>query len=505
MRETYADLLRVPMAKDPAATTSKRTQETFSETFSSYSEVDDLDLGSVMKASQAISGELRLEQLWKITLEILLENVGGQRGWFVMREQQGLTIAARAVADGEQAPLTAPIALDVEGDTPQLPVAVINTALRTREAVVLQDAAENPRFASDPYIKRERPKSVLCLPLHRRGHFEGAIYIENSLTAGAFSRERVEVVKLLSAQAAISMENAKLYGDQERLIEAQQRFVPSQFLESLGHPDIARVGLGEHVAKEMSVMFSDLRGFTSLSERLEPGEVIALLNAYFSSQSPPISRAGGFIDAYTGDEIMALFDAPPDGAVRAGIEMRRALEQHNRRSAAEGGPVLEAGIGMDTGPLVLGTVGGDDRLKCGVVGDVVNLSSRIEQLTKRYGVPFLIGDGTFRALAQPQRFSLRMVDRVAVKGKLIAVTLYEVLDAELDARRAAKESTRELLSGAHEHLAAREFKEACELLTEARSLDPDDRVLSLLGERAERYRDSPPTEAWQGFETLRTK
>lgn len=145
------------------------------------------------------------------------------------------------------------------------------------------------------------------------------------------------MIKLLSAQAAISMENAKLYGDQVRLIDAQQRFVPIQFLESLGHPDIATVGLGEHVAREMSVMFSDLRDFTSLSERLSPGAVIELLNSYFSTQVGPIAEAGGFIDAFTGDEIMALFGNVPDAAVRAGVRMHRELEDFNRRSVPREG------------------------------------------------------------------------------------------------------------------------------------------------------------------------
>ena len=135
--------------------------------------------------------------------------------------------------------------------------------LHTNSPVVLHDAARAGPFAKDAYLLARKPQSVLCIPLVRQGKFEGAIYMENSLTTGVFTDERIEIIKLLAAQVSISIENAKLYEDQQRLIEAQRRFVPSQFLESLHRHDIAHVDLGEHVAKTMSVMFADLRRFHS--------------------------------------------------------------------------------------------------------------------------------------------------------------------------------------------------------------------------------------------------
>ncbi len=120
--------------------------------------------------------------------------------------------------------------------------------------------------------------------------------MENSLAAGVFTEDRIEVVKLLAAQVSISIENAKLYQDQLQLIEAQRRFVPRQFLETLDRHDIAHVDLGEHVAKTMSVMFADLRDFTPLAESLEPRTVIELLNRFFASMELPILQAGGFVE-----------------------------------------------------------------------------------------------------------------------------------------------------------------------------------------------------------------
>ena len=168
--------------------------------------------------------------------------------------------------------------------------------LHTNSPVVLHDAAHGGRFAKDAYLLACKPQSVLCIPLVRHGKFEGAIYMENRLASGVFTEDRIEVIKLLAAQVSISIENANLYSDQLRLIEAQRRFVPNEFLESLHHHDIARVDPGEHVAKTMSVLFADLRDFTPVAERLDPRVVMELLNGYFVSMEPQISQAGGFID-----------------------------------------------------------------------------------------------------------------------------------------------------------------------------------------------------------------
>ncbi len=472
-------------------------------TQSGFFHTDSLDLSSVLKASQAISGELVLAQLWKTTMQILLENAGGQSGYLVERENDQLMIRALGEADGDGSVQAAPI--PVESADSVLPVSVVNNALRTSTPIVLSNATQSNRFATDPYIVKHQPMSVICIPLPRHGQWKAAVYMENNLTAGAFTEERVEIIKLLAAQASISMENARLYEEQTRLIEAQQRFVPSQFLQFLGHEDIARVNLGEHVAREMSVMFADLREFTPLAERLGPQQVIELLNRYFSHLSVPIAEANGFIDSYNGDEIMALFGLPAHLAVEAGTKMCRALEEFNTDSLARGGPELRMGIGVNTGPLVLGTVGGQDRMKCGVVGDTVNLASRVEQLTKVYHAPFLIGERTFRCLQEPAAFSIRMVDRVAVKGRAQAIELYEVLDAETPERRAAKEATKDRLELAMERYFDCDFAAAHDICNKALAQNPEDAVLSMFAKRSKRYLDEAPPEDWQCFETLTKK
>ncbi|HEX6052949.1 MAG TPA: adenylate/guanylate cyclase domain-containing protein, partial [Gemmatimonadaceae bacterium] len=463
-----------------------------------------LDMGSVIKASQTISGEIVVEQLLRTTLGILVENAGASVGYFVVREGESLVLRAQAGAGESSVTRALPATLAAEDET-VLPLSVVNHVLRTGSPVVLADGANAGRFGTDPYIRSRRPKSMICVPIERARRFSGAIYMENNLITGAFTADRVEVIKLLAAQAAISVENARLYEDQLRLTAAQGRFVPGQFLENLGHSDIAEVGLGEFVARDMSVMFADLRDFTPVAERLPPRDVIDLLNRYFSRIGVPIAEAGGFVDSYNGDEIMALFPLPADRAVEAGVAMAAALREFNIESRGRGWPALEMGIGVNSGPLVLGTVGSADRLKCGVVGDTVNTASRIEQLTKRYGARLLVGEQTVRLLQDSERFTLRAVDRVAAKGKAQAMTLYEVLDAEEPARRESREATRSRLDEARSLYADRRFSESHRVLMDARSIDPDDAVLTVLADRCRRYENDPPSADWQGVEALDSK
>ncbi len=495
--EEFAQLLRPQLASD-SGTSGTELYSTTAAVVDSAS----LDMTSVMKASQVISSEIVLEHLWTTTMRVMLENAGGQRGCFVVRKDGQLVIEGLSEVGDDAAVAAQSIPVDGADGALALPISIVYHVLHTNSPVVLQDAARGGRFAKDTYLLARKPQSVLCIPLVRQGKFEGAIYMENRLAAGVFTEDRIEVIKLLAAQVSISIENAKLYADQQRLIEAQRRFVPSEFLESLHHHDIARVDPGEHVAKTMSVLFADLRNFTPLAERLDPRSVMELLNRYFVSMEPQISQTGGFIDSFDGDGIKALFDVPADAAVRAGIGMWRALDEFNRRSAALSQPQLQMGIGINTGRVVLGVVGGRNRMQCSFIGDTANLASRIEQLTKFYRARLLITDHTFHSLNESNAFAIRIVDRVAVKGKNAGVQLYEVIDAEAPERRVVKLETRALLGSAMEKYFGREFKIARTAFERMCFEAPDDVVPALFAERCVRYLQEPPPEDWNGFERL---
>lgn len=455
--------------------------------------LDQIDMKSVFKASQIISGELVLEKLLNATLKLLIENSGAQRGVLIEQKSDKSSILA-AIDLNKKKTSEATFKQNI-------PLTLVNTSFRTNETIVLDNASAVNPYSSDPYINSKKPLSVLCVPLPFRGKQKLAIYLENNLTRSVFTEERVKIIKLLAAQATISIENAKIYKAQEKLLTAQQRFVPIQFLKNLGHEDIAKVKLGESVLMEMSVLFSDIRDFTPLVEKLSPQEVIELLNEYFSQIGIPITESGGFIDSYAGDEIMALFSVPPQQAVMAGIKMNKALSNFNKHS----GTTLKVGIGMNTGPLVLGTMGGADRMQCSVLGDTVNLASRIEQLTKPYGACFLIGEDTYNGLDMKESFSLRLIDRVAVKGKGKAVRLYEVLDAETEERRAKKEAGIKNLEAGMEAYYNRDFRLAFKIFNNCIHEDPEDNVYHIFARRSKNYQLNPPGEDWEWFEKLTEK
>lgn len=206
---------------------------------------DVLDMASVMKASRAISGEIVIEQLLKTVMEILLENAGAERGFFVTCENESVQIVAHSPAE-----MFAHSSLE---DETSLPLSILNYVLRTRENVVLDDATRSNRFENDPYIRQTQPKSVICMPIIRQGELEGAIYLENNLTVGAFTEERLEVMTLLAAQASISIENARLYTSLESKVRERTRELATT-LEDLKHAQAQLVqsekmaGLGTLVA-----------------------------------------------------------------------------------------------------------------------------------------------------------------------------------------------------------------------------------------------------------------
>ncbi|AUI68056.1 adenylate/guanylate cyclase domain-containing protein [Beggiatoa leptomitoformis] len=222
-----------------------------------------------------------------------------------------------------------------------------------------------------------------------------------------------------------------LISERTKLEASMSRFVPHEFLSFLNKKSIVDVNLGDHTEREMSVLFSDIRGFTSLSEAMTPQQNFNFINAYLSRMEPIISEHRGFIDKYIGDAIMALFPKNVDHAVQAAIGMLQALNDYNETRGRPGRPKLRIGIGIHTGLLMLGTVGGQSRMDGTVISDAVNLASRTESLTKTYGVCLLITEQTYQKLENPKNYKIRLLDRVIVKGKTNLVTLYEIYDADL--------------------------------------------------------------------------
>jgi len=257
---------------------------------------------------------------------------------------------------------------------------------------------------------------------------------------------------------------------------AYGRFVPHQFIQLMDKQSVVDVKLGDHVEKEMSILFSDIRGFTSISEAMTPQENFDFINAYLSRMEPIIGRHHGFIDKYIGDAIMALFPSSVDHAVQAAVGMLMRLAEYNTTRGRPGRPVLKIGIGIHTGLLMLGTVGGENRMDGTVIADAVNLASRTEGLTKTYGTGMLITEQVYQRLQDASQYKIRVIDRVRVKGKTAEVTVYEVFDADPPAGVALKLQTLADFEAGFNHYHRQDVAQALSCFNRVLAINPEDKA-----------------------------
>ncbi|MBD1919928.1 CHASE2 domain-containing protein [Microcoleus sp. FACHB-831] len=280
-------------------------------------------------------------------------------------------------------------------------------------------------------------------------------------------------------------ERQKFTNQLYQINKANERFVPRKFLQLLEKESILDVQLGDHVQLDMSILFTDIRDFTTLSEKMTPEENFKFINAYLSHMEPVIRENNGFIDKYIGDAIMALFGGSADDAVKAGIDILHRLAEYNTTRNTPESPPIQIGIGINTGSLMLGTVGGRNRMDGTVISDAVNLASRLEGLTKYYGVSLLISHNTFSCLQRCDEYGLRLIDRVKVKGKSEMVSVFEIFDADPPEVRESKLATKATFEQAVFHYYMHSFTEAAQLFQRCLEITPWDKVAQIYLERCQ--------------------
>lgn len=226
-------------------------------------------------------------------------------------------------------------------------------------------------------------------------------------------------------------------------LESFSRFIPQEFLRALGKTDIVDVKLGDQVQLDMAILFSDIRSFTALSEKMTPQQNFAFLNSYLSRMNPFIWENGGFIDKYIGDAIMALFPKGSGSALSAAIAMLSHIPLYNQQRKGFGYDPLRIGIGIHAGSVMLGIIGHERFMQGTVISDAVNLASRLQDLTRLYEVSLLVSNHVLFDLEDPNRYNYRFMDKVKLKGKEDAVSVYEVFDGDPDELKARKKASRE--------------------------------------------------------------
>jgi adenylate cyclase len=299
-----------------------------------------------------------------------------------------------------------------------------------RLPLLILDAAGDERFCGSASLRLSGMRSAMCAPLLYKDNLFGIFYVDCLSQAFAFTEDELEIFSVIAAQAAISFDCARTHEElSRRALERQalERFMSSAIVERiLARPDQIHLG-GEN--QTVTILFADIRGFTAMSERMEPQRVVELLNEFFSEMTDLVFEHGGTLDKYLGDGIMAIFGAPiprPDDPVRSvktAIDMQRALVRLNTRWEARGQRPLEIGIGVYSGPVTAGIIGSPKRMDYTVIGNAVNLASRL--CARAAGGQILVSQSLFQQI--PGSLPARGLDPIQVKGHEAPLEICEVL------------------------------------------------------------------------------
>ncbi len=347
-----------------------------------------LDITTVLKASTSISREVVPSKLLSVLMRIVLENAGAQRGFLLIDSEAGLRVQARGERGGEDLRVMQAVPLEECGD---LSVSLVQFVERTGDAVVIADATEDMRCKGQAYVEEHRPRSILCVPVRNRGKSVGVLYLENNLAVGAFTRDRVDLLTLLSGQIAVSIDNAMLYEQLEQKVEERTAELAreKQKSEDLLHnilpvetaQELKQKGFAEARHYErVTVLFTDFKGFTELSAKLPPAQLVHEIDACFKAFDHIVERYGIEKIKTIGDAYMAAGGLPvpnsthAEDVIRAALEIRDFMRDRNARGEGAG---LDIRIGVHTGPVVAGIVG-VRKFQYDIWGDTVNTASRME-------------------------------------------------------------------------------------------------------------------------------
>ncbi len=304
-----------------------------------------------------------------------------------------------------------------------------------------------------------------------------------------------------------------LNGELRELNIVTSRFVPRDFVQILNKDNLKELQLGDQTKAIMTVLFADIRDYTSLSEKMTPEQNFKFINAYLGRMGPIIQEHGGFICQYYGDGIMALFKDNHDLAVKAAIEMQQALQRYNRKRFARNRQPIQVGIGLNTGQLMLGVIGDVQRYDTSVISDAVNTAARMEGLTKIFGCQVIVSEKTLMKLnistetegTDTLGGDYRFLGKVKVKGKERVLKIYDFYDGQTDDIRRLKSETKAHFEKALQFYFDQEFGKAADLLKGILEKYPGDIATKYYIDKSVKYIIDGVDEKWSGVEEMVSK
>ena len=325
----------------------------------------------------------------------------------------------------------------------------------------------------------------------------------------------LKLLTTLALQSSAAIESALLYEKNIReakkreeairvVYEATERFVPYQFIDALGHNVITDVKLGDQVEKIVTVLFCDIRDYTTLSEQMTPEENFRFICSFNEKLGPAIRKNRGFINQYLGDAIMAIFPHSPSDALQAAIQMQKTVSELNDLRRRRNEKLIQIGIGMHTGPLIMGITGDENRLDATTISDTVNTASRLESLTKYYKVGIIISDASLVQIKKEQ-FHLRYLGLVQLKGKNEAIHIHECFDSDDNSDILNKQRTLPLFSMGIENCLNRSFETSISAFQTITEIHPADKTAAFFLNKAQQYLAQGVPDNWKGVVEMSAK
>jgi adenylate cyclase len=371
-------------------------------------------------AGQALNAKLSVKDISEQVVSLAFRIEGVERGFVMFFDEPGEVSQQSEVRYRDpQKSGNQPIILSKN---------VLDLICSEMQPILIDDVNADERFSGSESIRISGLRSAMCAPLLGTNRLFGIVYVDNLEKASAFTQEELNVFALLASQAGAAIDNVLAHekiARQTQQRSALERFLSPEVAEMVvANPEIQLGGVNQKV----TVMFADIRGFTPMSENMEPQRVVEILNEYFTRVTDVIFDYGGTLDKYMGDAVMAVFGAPiikgGDAAncVHAAVHIQRLLIELNRDAAARHWPELRVGIGINTGIVTAGNIGSLRRVDYTVVGDTVNTASRL--MSNAGGGQILISQSTADEIGDT--FDLAILPPLVLKGRSEPVRIFNV-------------------------------------------------------------------------------
>ncbi len=358
-------------------------------------------------------------------------------------------------------------------------------------------------------------QSIIYASLKVNHKVMGAIILFNDQPV-QYTAGDLKLLTTLALQSSSAINSALLYEKNiresrereeamRRIHEITVKFVPHEFIRALGHDVITDVKLGDQVEKNVTVLFSDIRGYTSFSEQMTPEENFSFVCSFNELMGPVIRKNNGFINQYLGDAIMAIFPVSASDALTAAIEMQMSVQEFNKKRELKNQLPIEIGVGMHTGSLIMGITGDMDRMDATTISDTVNTASRIESLTKYYKGNIIISEDTFQQINNRAVFHFRHLGLVQLKGKQASISIYECFSGNTIQALQNKLSTLSLFNEGIQHYLNKSFAKANNVFQKVAEVDPNDLTAQFFLTNTTRFVNTEVPESRAGVVEMEEK